>query len=183
MSDSDTHTSLPPCTSHQKPRCRSRAQQDVHAGARSVREQRRSVTVLLAGTSGTGKSTLAGLLAARLGITTVVSTDSVRHMLRSFADARDDPLLWASTYQVPHPACCSFLVGRGPSWAFSYNLVWSVSYRAFTCYLPGSKPRARDIPQAKSCSSDWFSTDAAFCWKVRSDVVERRGLGARRGST
>ena len=38
---------------------------------RSIREQRRSVTVLLAGTSGTGKSTLAGLLAARLGISTV----------------------------------------------------------------------------------------------------------------
>ncbi|KAK9831401.1 hypothetical protein WJX81_001251 [Elliptochloris bilobata] len=66
----------------------------------SVREQRRSVTVLLAGTSGTGKSTLAGLLAARLGITTMVSTDSVRNMLRSFAGPADDPLLWASTYQA-----------------------------------------------------------------------------------
>jgi 2-phosphoglycerate kinase len=69
-------------------------------GARSVREQRRSVTVLLAGTSGTGKSTLAGLLAARLGVTTVVSTDSVRHMLRGFTSEADDPLLWASTYQA-----------------------------------------------------------------------------------
>ena len=45
---------------------------------RSVQERRRSICILLAGTSGTGKSTLAGLLAARLGITTLVSTDSVR---------------------------------------------------------------------------------------------------------
>ena len=64
------------------------------------------MTVLLAGTSGTGKSTLAGLLAARLGITTVVSTDSVRNMLRSFAGPGEDPLLWASTYEArPRPRC------------------------------------------------------------------------------
>jgi hypothetical protein len=48
----------------------------------ALREQRASVAVLLCGTSGTGKSTLAALLAARLGISTVVSTDSIRHMLR-----------------------------------------------------------------------------------------------------
>lgn len=66
----------------------------------SIREQQRSVTVLLAGTSGTGKSTLAGLLAARLGISTVLSTDSVRHMLRSFTPQAANPVLWASTYEV-----------------------------------------------------------------------------------
>ena len=41
----------------------------------SLREHTSSVTILLCGTSGTGKSTLASLLASRLGITTVVSTD------------------------------------------------------------------------------------------------------------
>ena len=77
---------------------------------RSIREQRRSVTVLLAGTSGTGKSTLAGLLAARLGISTVLSTDSVRHMLRSFTPQAANPLLWASTYEVRALA--------PPAWAY-----------------------------------------------------------------
>ncbi|KAK9901222.1 hypothetical protein WJX75_000988 [Coccomyxa subellipsoidea] len=66
----------------------------------SIREQKRSVTVLLAGTSGTGKSTLAGLLAARLGISTIVSTDSVRNMMRSFTPQVANPLLWASTYEA-----------------------------------------------------------------------------------
>ena len=66
----------------------------------SIREQRRCVAVFLAGTSGTGKSTLASLLAARMGITTVLSTDSIRHMLRGFTTPEADPLLWASTYQV-----------------------------------------------------------------------------------
>eukprot|EP00884_Botryococcus_braunii_P005021 jgi/Botrbrau1/1451/Bobra.178_3s0009.1 len=65
-----------------------------------VREQKRSVCVLLCGTSGTGKSTLAGLLAVRLGITSVVSTDSVRHMLRSLLSRETCPVLWASTYEA-----------------------------------------------------------------------------------
>ncbi|GAB4816083.1 hypothetical protein N2152v2_003129 [Parachlorella kessleri] len=74
-------------------------QQDF-AVACSLKEQRSSVTVLLCGTSGTGKSTLASLLASRLGITSVVSTDSIRHMMRSFSSEAQDPLLWGSTYQA-----------------------------------------------------------------------------------
>lgn len=40
------------------------------------------------------------LQASRLGITTVISTDSVRHMMRSFVDEKQNPLLWASTYHA-----------------------------------------------------------------------------------
>jgi len=68
--------------------------------AAALQERRTSVTILLCGTSGTGKSTLASLLAARLGITTVISTDSIRHLMRSFANPDQEPLLWASTYQA-----------------------------------------------------------------------------------
>lgn len=38
--------------------------------------------------------------AGRLGITTVISTDSIRHMMRSFVDEKQNPLLWASTYHA-----------------------------------------------------------------------------------
>ncbi|XP_047318631.1 P-loop NTPase domain-containing protein LPA1 homolog 2-like [Impatiens glandulifera] len=65
-----------------------------------IRERKESVTVLLCGTSGCGKSTLSALLGSRLGVTTVVSTDSIRHMMRSFADEKQNPLLWASTYHA-----------------------------------------------------------------------------------
>ncbi|XP_075089853.1 P-loop NTPase domain-containing protein LPA1 homolog 2-like [Nicotiana tabacum] len=65
-----------------------------------IRERKDSVTVLLCGTSGCGKSTLSALLGSRLGITTVVSTDSIRHMMRSFVDEKQNPLLWASTYHA-----------------------------------------------------------------------------------
>ncbi|KAK6936082.1 hypothetical protein RJ641_033112 [Dillenia turbinata] len=65
-----------------------------------IRERKESVTVLLCGTSGCGKSTLSSLLGSRLGITTVVSTDSIRHMMRSFVDEKQNPLLWASTYHA-----------------------------------------------------------------------------------
>lgn len=30
----------------------------------------------------------------------MVSTDSIRHMMRSFADEKENPLLWASTYHA-----------------------------------------------------------------------------------
>ncbi|KAG8387634.1 hypothetical protein BUALT_Bualt02G0041700 [Buddleja alternifolia] len=65
-----------------------------------IRERKESVTVLLCGTSGCGKSTLSAILGSRLGITTVVSTDSIRHMMRSFVDEKENPLLWASTYHA-----------------------------------------------------------------------------------
>ncbi|KAK8485865.1 hypothetical protein V6N13_138539 [Hibiscus sabdariffa] len=65
-----------------------------------MRERKESVTVLLCGTSGCGKSTLSALLGSRLGITTVISTDSIRHMMRSFVDEKENPLLWASTYHA-----------------------------------------------------------------------------------
>ncbi|KAI3683548.1 hypothetical protein L1987_84055 [Smallanthus sonchifolius] len=65
-----------------------------------IRERKESVTVLLCGTSGCGKSTLSALLASRLGITTVLSTDSIRHMMRSFVDENQNPLLWSSTYHA-----------------------------------------------------------------------------------
>ncbi|KAK9289452.1 hypothetical protein L1049_007607 [Liquidambar formosana] len=65
-----------------------------------IRERKESVTVLLCGTSGCGKSTLSALLGSRLGITTVISTDSIRHMMRSFVDENQNHLLWASTYHA-----------------------------------------------------------------------------------
>lgn len=65
-----------------------------------IRERKESVTVLLCGTSGCGKSTLSALLGSRLGITTVISTDSIRHMMRSFVEEKQNPLLWSSTYHA-----------------------------------------------------------------------------------
>ena len=59
-----------------------------------------NVIVLLAGTSGTGKSTLASLLGTRLGISTVLSTDSVRHVMRNFLKEAENPTLFCSTYEA-----------------------------------------------------------------------------------
>src|SRR2546423_833589 len=40
--------------------------------------------VLLAGAPGVGKSTLASMLAGRLGINRVIATDAIRHVIRAF---------------------------------------------------------------------------------------------------
>lgn len=63
-------------------------------------QQKVNVIVLLAGTSGTGKSTLASLLGTRLGISTVLSTDSIRHIMRNFLSEKDHPVLFCSTYEA-----------------------------------------------------------------------------------
>ncbi|KAF2292169.1 hypothetical protein GH714_014748 [Hevea brasiliensis] len=62
-----------------------------------IRERKESVTVLLCGTSGCGKSTLSALLIRSYH---GISTDSIRHMMRSFVDEKQNPLLWASTYHA-----------------------------------------------------------------------------------
>jgi len=61
-----------------------------------------NVIVLLAGTSGTGKSTLASLLGTRLGIPTVLSTDSIRHIMRNYLAESENPILFCSTYEAGH---------------------------------------------------------------------------------
>jgi 2-phosphoglycerate kinase len=59
-----------------------------------------NVIVLLAGTSGTGKSTLASLVGARFGIQTVLSTDSIRHVMRNYLSEKENPILFCSTYEA-----------------------------------------------------------------------------------
>lgn len=66
----------------------------------AVKAGRHPLVILLGGTSGCGKSTLASLLASRLGVTTVLSTDNVRHIMRNYVDAKANPVLFASTYNA-----------------------------------------------------------------------------------
>jgi 2-phosphoglycerate kinase len=58
------------------------------------------IVILLGGTSGTGKSTVSSLLASRLGISTVLSTDTIRHIMRNFLSKEEVPVLFASTYEA-----------------------------------------------------------------------------------
>lgn len=63
---------------------------------------RTPVVILIGGTSGSGKSTLARLVASQLRIANVLSTDTVRQVLRARLAGRetDHPALFVSTYEA-----------------------------------------------------------------------------------
>lgn len=78
-------------------------------GERAVRRYRqwqrlhhssRPLIVLLGGATGTGKSTIASMLAHRLGISRVVATDMVRHVMRACFDERFMPAIHFSSFEV-----------------------------------------------------------------------------------
>lgn len=62
----------------------------------------RPLIVLIGGVTGVGKSTVATLLAGRLGITRVVATDQVRQVVRAFFSHDFMPAVHHSSFDVAH---------------------------------------------------------------------------------
>lgn len=67
---------------------------------RVIRRPPRPLIVMLGGVSGTGKSFLAAEVAYRLGISRVVSTDSIREVMRAMVSPALVPTLHASTFNA-----------------------------------------------------------------------------------
>ncbi|RKP19084.1 hypothetical protein ROZALSC1DRAFT_29292, partial [Rozella allomycis CSF55] len=66
----------------------------------SVLRHSRSFCIIIGGTSGTGKSTISSLLASRMNISTVLSTDHIRNIQKSCISKADDPILHKSSYEA-----------------------------------------------------------------------------------
>jgi 2-phosphoglycerate kinase len=60
----------------------------------------RPLVVMLSGSTGVGKSTLASMLAARLGITRVIATDVIRQVLRAFFSREFMPVVHYSAFEA-----------------------------------------------------------------------------------
>jgi 2-phosphoglycerate kinase len=60
----------------------------------------RPIVVMLGGTTGVGKSTVATMLAARLGITRVIPTDVIRQVLRAFFSHEFMPAVHGSAFEM-----------------------------------------------------------------------------------
>ena len=60
----------------------------------------RPLVVMIGGTTGVGKSTLATMLAARLGITRVIATDVIRQVLRAFFTHEAMPSVHFSAFEA-----------------------------------------------------------------------------------
>jgi 2-phosphoglycerate kinase len=71
---------------------------DRYRTLRAVRRHDRPLIVLIGGVSGTGKSYLASEISYRLGITRIVSSDSVREVMRAMISPSLVPTLHASTF-------------------------------------------------------------------------------------
>jgi 2-phosphoglycerate kinase len=71
-----------------------------YLGWRRLDRLDRPLVVLLGGTTGVGKSTLATMLAARLGITRVIATDVIRQVLRAFFTHEAMPTVHYSAFDA-----------------------------------------------------------------------------------
>jgi 2-phosphoglycerate kinase len=80
--------------------------QEGEAAVRRYRRWRRldrldrPVVVLIGGTTGVGKSTLASMLAARLGVNRVIATDVIRQVLRAFFTREAMPTVHHSAFEA-----------------------------------------------------------------------------------
>jgi 2-phosphoglycerate kinase len=71
-----------------------------YKGWRRLDRLERPLVVLIGGTTGVGKSTLATMLAARLGITRVIATDVIRQVLRAFFTHEAMPSVHSSAFDA-----------------------------------------------------------------------------------
>jgi 2-phosphoglycerate kinase len=71
-----------------------------YQGWRRLDRLERPLVVLIGGTTGVGKSTLATMLAARLGITRVIATDVIRQVLRAFFTHEAMPSVHSSAFEA-----------------------------------------------------------------------------------
>ncbi|MFP4521881.1 MAG: hypothetical protein ACLFQK_07020 [Fibrobacterota bacterium] len=71
---------------------------DRYISLHSIRRPAKPLIILTAGATGTGKSTIASELAYRLDIKRLISTDSIRQILRSVIDESENPYLHKSSY-------------------------------------------------------------------------------------
>ncbi len=71
-----------------------------YLGWRRLDRLERPLVVLIGGTTGVGKSTLATMLAARLGITRVIATDVIRQVLRAFFTHEAMPTVHYSAFDA-----------------------------------------------------------------------------------
>jgi 2-phosphoglycerate kinase len=71
-----------------------------YLGWRRLDRLDRPLVVLIGGTTGVGKSTLATMLAGRLGITRVIATDVIRQVLRAFFTQEAMPTVHYSAFEA-----------------------------------------------------------------------------------
>lgn len=73
---------------------------DTYRNWQAVEELDLPFIILIGGTTGVGKSTIATQLAARLGITRIISTDAIREVMRSMFSERIMPALHTSSFEA-----------------------------------------------------------------------------------
>ena len=73
---------------------------ETYRNWQAVEELDLPLIIMIGGTTGVGKSTIATQLAARLGITRIISTDAIREVMRSLFSERIMPALHTSSFEA-----------------------------------------------------------------------------------
>jgi len=73
---------------------------DIYRKWQSLGKLNRPIIILMGGATGVGKSTVATMLASRLGITRQVSTDIIREVMRSLFAPQLVPTLYSSSFNA-----------------------------------------------------------------------------------
>jgi 2-phosphoglycerate kinase len=73
---------------------------ETYRNWQAVEELDLPLIILIGGTTGVGKSTIATQLAARLGITRIISTDAIREVMRALFSERIMPALHTSSFEA-----------------------------------------------------------------------------------
>ena len=116
----------------------------------------RPLVVLIGGTTGVGKSTLATMLAARLGITRVIATDVIRQVLRAFFTAEAMPSVHHSAFDA---GGLEGLRGAGRAMWPQPRRRWSTG--------PPTRPSRWCWRGCTCCPAPWGRTCAAAAWSSR----------------
>ena len=149
-----------------------------YLGWRRLDRLDRPLVVLIGGTTGVGKSTLATMLAGRLGITRVIATDVIRQVLRAFFTVEAMPTVHFSAFDAGGiEACARAACSSRRSSSFATRASTAVTFRTGLAAALRSVTSRRLRTSALSRST-WPTVRGRQAWRSSTTRTSTRRSAA-----